>query len=502
MADTNLADRAPPFGFDNTYARLPDRFFARLPLTPLAVPRLLKLNDALARALGADPETLRSPEGVAVLAGSRVAPGSDPIALAYAGHQFGHFVPSLGDGRAVLLGEVVGRDGVRRDIHLKGSGPTPFSRAGDGRAAIGPVIREYIVSEAMAALGVPTSRTLAAVATGERVHRETVLPGAVLVRVAASHVRVGTFQYFAARGDREAVRLLADHVIARHDPAAAFTAAPYRALLDGVIGRAASLVAQWMSIGFVHGVMNTDNTAISGETIDYGPCAFLDEYDPAKVFSSIDQSGRYAFANQPRVMLWNLARFAETILPLLAPGEEAAIEAAEDALAAFGPAFDAARLRLLRGKLGLDGQSEHDAALADDLLGRMAGNDVDHTLFFRLLADASAGPSVAADDALRALFAEPASFDAWAVDWRRRLEAGGGAPEVRRDAMRRANPAVIPRNHLVEAAIEAAVSRDDLGPFDEMVDAMSRPYDDRPGLERYGLPPRPDERVLRTFCGT
>ena len=501
MADTMQVERAPLLAFENTYARLPERFFARLPLSPVAQPRLLKLNHGLARLLGADADALSSDAGVAVLSGGIAAPGSEPVALAYAGHQFGHFVPSLGDGRAVLLGEVVGTDGVRRDIHLKGSGPTPFSRAGDGRAAIGPVIREYIVSEAMAALGVPTSRTLAAIATGERVFRETVLPGAVLVRVAKSHVRVGTFEYFAARGDADAVRILADHVIGRHYPDVASGPAPYRALLDAVVGRTASLVARWMSVGFVHGVMNTDNTAISGETIDYGPCAFLDEYDPAKVFSSIDQQGRYAFANQPRVMLWNLARFAETILPLLDAREAEAVASAEDALGAFGPAFDAARLASLRGKLGLVGEDGRDASLADDLLGRMAANGVDHTLFFRMLADAvSDDPASAAG--LRALFADPAAFDGWAEGWRRRLGDDGETAAARRTSMRRANPAVIPRNHLVEAAIAAAVGQGDLGPFDAMVEACSRPYEDRPGFERFQLPPHPDERVRRTFCGT
>ncbi len=500
MSAPSLVETAPLFRFDNSYARLPGRFFARIPLAPVAAPRLLKLNTAFARSLGCDPDALSSDAGVAVLAGNRVAEGSEPIALAYAGHQFGHFVPSLGDGRAVLLGEVLDRNGARRDIQLKGSGPTPFSRHADGRAAIGPVIREYIVSEAMAALGVPTTRTLAAVATGEDVFREAVLPGAVLTRVAASHVRVGTFQYFAARGDLEAVRILVDHVIARHDPSLAEAPQPARALLDAVIARQARLVAHWMAIGFIHGVMNTDNTAISGETIDYGPCAFLDEYEPSKVFSSIDQAGRYAFANQPRVALWNLARFAETILPLLDASEEAAIAVAEEALGAFGSIFDAARLARLRAKLGLLTEREDDAALAADLLGRMAANGVDHTLFFRLLCDAAA--DAAADDALRSLFIDPAAFDTWAAGWRSRLATDGGEAEARRAAMRRANPALVPRNHLAEAAIEAAVARDDLRPFEAMVDALSAPYEDRPGLERFALPPRPDERVLRTFCGT
>src|ERR1700710_2104189 len=306
------------FPFQNTYSALPANFFARVVPTPVASPRLIKLNRPLAIHLGLDPDLLESPEGTEILAGKQIPDGADPIAMAYAGHQFGHFVPQLGDGRAILLGEVIDTDGVRRDIQLKGSGPTPFSRRGDGRAALGPVLREYIVSEAMFALGIPTTRSLAAVMTGENVMRETPLPGAVLSRVASSHIRVGTFQFFAARSDTEGVRRLADHVIARHYPQVASADRPYLALLNGVIARQAELVARWLLVGFIHGVMNTDNTSISGETIDYGPCAFLDSYEPGKVFSSIDQQGRYAYANQPRIALWNLTRLAECLLPLLA----------------------------------------------------------------------------------------------------------------------------------------------------------------------------------------
>src|SRR5690242_3790633 len=318
--------------FDNSYGRLPERFYARLPPTPVASPRLVKLNVPLARQLGLDPEALSSAEGVEILAGNRIAEGSDPIALAYAGHQFGNFVPQLGDGRAVLLGEVIDREGRRRDIQLKGSGPTPFSRRGDGRAALGPVLREYIISEAMAALGIPTTRSLAAVTTGEQIARETMLPGAVLTRVASSHVRVGTFQFFAARGDAEALRLLADHVIERHYADIAGDDR-YRQLFDRVIGRQADLVARWMLVGFIHGVMNTDNCSIAGETIDYGPCAFMDTYDPRTVFSSIDHGGRYAYANQPRIAHWNLARLGETLLPLLADDTDRALAIANEVLA-------------------------------------------------------------------------------------------------------------------------------------------------------------------------
>src|SRR5689334_4034369 len=341
------------FPFQNSYAALPANFFARVAPTPVEKPRLIKLNRPLARHLGLNPHQLDTPEGAEILAGKTLPDGADPIAMAYAGHQFGHFVPQLGDGRAILLGEVIDRDGVRRDIQLKGSGPTPFSRRGDGRAALGPVLREYIVSEAMAAMGIPTTRSLAAVITGEHVMRETALPGAVLTRVAASHIRVGTFQYFAARGDTEAVRQLADHVIARHYPQLKEDERPYHALLAAVIGRQAELVARWLLIGFIHGVMNTDNTSISGETIDYGPCAFMDQYNPATVFSSIDEYGRYAYANQPRIALWNLTRLAETLLPLFSDEQDKAVAQAQDILGGFADRFNDAYKSGLRRKLGL-----------------------------------------------------------------------------------------------------------------------------------------------------
>jgi uncharacterized protein YdiU (UPF0061 family) len=421
----------------------------------------------------------------------------------YAGHQFGYFVPQLGDGRANLLGELVSRDGKRYDVQLKGSGRTPFSRGGDGRAALGPVLREYIVSEAMAALEVPTTRTLAAVTTGELVQRDTFLPGAVLTRIAASHLRVGTFQYFAARGDVPALRMLADYAIARHYPDAAQAKEPYRALLEGVITRQAQLIAQWMLLGFIHGVMNTDNTSISGETIDYGPCAFLEEYDPAKVYSSIDHGGRYALGNQPRVALWNLARLAETLLPVLAHesgSEEAGLVAANEALSAFEPQFEEARIAGLRSKLGLALKRAGDAVLAENLLQCMAANGADFTLTFRRLCDAAAGPE--GDMRVRALFSDPAAYDGWAARWRRRLEEEPADRQARAAAMRRTNPAFIPRNHLVEAALEAASLRQNFQPFEDLLAVISRPYDDRPELERYLTPARTEERVLQTFCGT
>src|SRR6201997_333733 len=356
------------FPFQNTYAALPANFFARVAPTPVSAPRLIKLNRPLALQLGLDPDLLDTPEGAEILSGKRLPEGADPIAMAYAGHQFGHFVPQLGDGRAILLGEVVDRDGIRRDIQLKGSGPTPFSRRGDGRAALGPVLRKYIVSEAMFALGIPTTRSLAAVITGESVMRETVLPGAVLTRVATSHIRVGTFQYFAARGDTEGGNRLDDPPVARHYPQAAEAERPYHALLEGVIARQAELVARWLLVGFIHGVMNTDNTSISGETIDYGPCAFMDDYDPATVFSSIDELGRYAYGNQPRIALWNLTRLAECLLPLFSEDKEKAIAEAQDILGAFPEQFSAAYQAGLRRKIGLFTVRDGDEALVQDLL--------------------------------------------------------------------------------------------------------------------------------------
>jgi uncharacterized protein YdiU (UPF0061 family) len=478
--------------FDNSYARLPDHFYARLDPTPVAAPKLVRVNTALAEQLGIDPDELTSPDGVAVLAGNRVPPGAEPMALAYAGHQFGHFVPRLGDGRAVLLGEVVGRDGIRRDIQLKGSGPTPFSRRGDGRAALGPVLREYLVSEAMAALGIPTTRTLAAVTTGQTVWRETMLPGAVLTRVAASHIRVGTFQYFAARDDADGVRQLADYAIARHYPNAAAAEQPYRAFLDAVIARQADLIARWLLIGFIHGVMNTDNCSVSGETIDYGPCAFMDAYDPTTVFSSIDHQGRYAYGNQPRVALWNLARLAECLLPLLEDNEKAV----QDALGAFAPRFQAEYFGGLRRKIGLLTDREGDDNLTQDLLKLMAEDGADFTLTFRRLCDAAEAP--VGNAAVRTLFKDTAAFDAWTGRWYARLTLEV-APAA---AMRAVNPAFIPRNHLVEAALAAAVERADFQPFEDLLGVLSRPYHENTALERYTMPPRDEERVLHTFCGT
>ncbi len=488
------------FPFDNTYARLPEHFYARLAPTRVAEPNLIRLNGPLVDSLGLDAAALSSPDGVAVLAGNQVPDGAASIALAYAGHQFGNFVPQLGDGRALLLGEVVGRDGLRRDIQLKGSGPTPFSRNGDGRAALGPVLREYLVSEAMAALGVPTTRALAAVMTGQPVYREQALPGAVLTRVAASHLRVGTFQYFAARGDTDAVRQLADYAIARHYPDAAAAANPYAGLLAGVVERQADLVARWLLIGFIHGVMNTDNTSISGETIDFGPCAFMDAYNPGIVFSSIDHAGRYAYGNQPRIAHWNLARLAETLLPLLSDDEDAAMTTAKAVIGGFAPRFEATYLGGLNRKIGLSQGREGDPALVQGLLKAMAENEADFTLTFRRLADAAVSPE--GDSAVRALFTSPGAYDDWSLQWHERLRDDPMTPEDRRSAMQAVNPAYIPRNHLVEEALTAAVERNDFTPFEWLLEVLSQPFEERAGFERYTLPPQADQRVYQTFCGT
>jgi uncharacterized protein YdiU (UPF0061 family) len=488
------------FAFDNTYVRLPGRFYARVAPTHVASPRIIKVNQAVAALLGADADELASARGAAVLAGNAIPAGAEPIALAYAGHQFGSFVPQLGDGRAILLGEVVGRDGQRRDVQLKGAGRTPFSRRGDGRAALGPVLREYIVSEAMAALGVPTTRSLAAVATGEPVFRETALPGAVLTRVAASHIRVGTFEYFAARGDHAALSALTSYALSRHYADAAGTGNDALALLERVIAAQAALVARWLAVGFVHGVMNTDNTTISGETIDYGPCAFVDEYDPRKKFSSIDVGGRYAFAEQPRIAQWNLARLAEALLPLLHPDQDTAVQVATEHLHGYLTRFAAAYQRELRAKLGLFREREDDQVLARDLLTRLAEQGVDYTVFFRRLCAAAADP--AADAEVAALFDEPAVYRSWAEAWRRRLADEPVAPADRAAAMRKANPAFIPRNHRVEEALAAAADHGDLAPFETLVRVLAAPFEDQPAFAHLAEPPRPEERVRETFCGT
>ena len=453
-------------------------------------PRLLVLNEPLAAELGLDPAALRSPEGLHLLTGNRLPEGATPVAQAYAGHQFGWFTPRLGDGRAVLLGEVVGADGRLRDIHLKGSGRTPFARGGDGLAAVGPMLREYVVSEAMHALGIPTTRSLAVVATGQPVYRETELPGAVLTRVASSHLRVGSFQYARATGDVELLRRLADHAISRHYPAAADADNPYLALFESVIASQASLVAEWMLVGFIHGVMNTDNMTISGETIDYGPCAFMEAFDPATVYSSIDEGGRYAYANQPVVAEWNLARLAEVLLPLIHEDQEKAVPLAVESLEAFRPQYSAAWSAGMVAKLGLQAHDDDvTSPVVDGVVAVLQEGRVDYTTFFRRLGAAARGNA----EPVRSLFANPAAFGVWAEGW---LALGPDAA-----AMDRINPLYIPRNHLVEEALSSAAGGDP-GPLERLLEAVTAPYDERPGLERYAAGAPESFGPYRTFCGT
>jgi uncharacterized protein YdiU (UPF0061 family) len=483
----------------SSYAALPEPFFARVAPTPVAAPRLLRFNERLASELGLS--MLMGPDGVELLGGNRVSDGLDPIAMAYAGHQFGHWVPSLGDGRAVLLGEVVDRDGVRRDVQLKGAGPTPFSRRGDGRSALGPVVREYVISEAMFALGIPTTRALAMLTTGEFVQRERPLPGGIFTRVAAAHVRVGSFEYFHARGQRAAVQALAYYMIERHFPDCASAPHPYRAFLEEVIARQARLIAQWLLVGFIHGVMNTDNMSIAGETIDYGPCAFMDAYDAAKVYSSIDHGGRYAYDQQPGIGLWNLTRFAETLLPLLADETQAAVEIANQALGGYGPTFERHYEGGLARKLGFPDVADKTRALAGSLLATMAAERADFTLTFRGLSELPTGSS-SEDAAVRTLFAEPAAFDAWVRIWRALQAEQGVEDAARRQGMRAVNPAFIPRNHRVQQAIDALIEAQDEGPLDALLAATARPFDDQLERAEYARPPAPHEAVHRTFCGT
>ena len=471
---------ASPFPFDNTYARLGLPFAVATLPTSVAAPQLIAVNEALAAQLGIDLTLVDS----GWWAGNGVPPGAQPVALAYAGHQFGHFVPQLGDGRAILLGEVVDENGQRWDIQLKGAGLTPFSRRGDGRAALGPVLREYVVSEAMFALGIPATRALAASTTGEKVARERALPGAVFTRVAASHLRIGSFEYFAARGQAAELRQLADYAIDRYYPECRGQDNPYAAFLAAVIGRQAQLVAHWLAVGFIHGVMNTDNMSIAGETIDFGPCAFLDVYDPHKVFSSIDRQGRYAFDQQAAIGLWNLTRLSETLLPLLGEDEQTALATAQQELERFAPSFQAAYLGQMRRKLGLFTSSPEDADLIADLLAVMAAERADYTLTFRNLG-----------------WDLPDSFAPWQGRWEQRLAQEQSSPLQRRAALAAVNPAIIPRNHRIEQAIQAA-EEGDFQPFHRLHQALQNPFDVPKAFNDFTLPPRPGEEVLATFCGT
>ena len=454
-------------------------------------PTLLAFNEPLAVDLGVDPAWLRSPAGLGLLVGTTIPGDATPAAQAYAGHQFGGFVPRLGDGRALLLGEIVDASGRVRDLHLKGSGRTPFARGGDGLAAVGPMLREYVISEAMHALHIPTTRALAVVATGSPVYRDAVLPGAVLARVAASHLRVGSFQYAASTGNGDLLRRLADHAIARHHPGAAGAENPYLALLEAVRDVQAELIARWMLVGFIHGVMNTDNMTISGETIDYGPCAFMEGFDPATVFSSIDSFGRYAYGNQPSIALWNLARFAETLLSLIDADAEKAIALAEESLAAFPGRYDERWSAGMRAKLGVpDAPAEVVAPLVEELLTQMQQSQVDHTSCYRLLSRAARGDA----EPVRGEFIDLAAFDDWAVRWR------ALGPDA--DAMDRVNPVYIPRNHLVEEALTAGTAGD-LVPLERLLDAVRSPFDERAGLQRYAEPGQKEfSSSFRTFCGT
>ncbi len=487
-------------GFDNSYARLPAQFFSRQLPTPVAAPAFIRVNSALAQRLRIDVDWLASADALQVFAGNRIPVGAEPIATVYAGHQFGGWNPQLGDGRAILLGEVIGSDGQRYDMQLKGSGQTPYSRMGDGRSPLGPVLREYIVSEAMAAFGVPTTRSLAAVSSGENVVRDELLPGAVLTRVASSHIRIGTFQYFSARNDIDAVRLLADHVIARHYPELAHMENRYLALLHAVIARQAQLIAQWQQLGFIHGVMNTDNMLVCGETIDYGPCAFMDAFNPNQVYSSIDQRGRYAFRNQPPIAHWNLSWLAQSLLPLLAEDEQKAVPIAQAALDTFASEFHAAYTDVMLKKIGFSESSDEAIALLEDLLRRMTEANADYTLTLRRLAEL-VDPNAEIADSIAALVELPPSFADWIERWQQQLSLEAGDLAERQQMMLALNPVFIPRNHLIEEAIAAAMAND-YAPFHQLVDVLAAPYRYAAKFSRYALPPTPGQIVTKTFCGT
>jgi uncharacterized protein YdiU (UPF0061 family) len=480
-------------GLEHSYGALPAPFYIRLAPTPVAGPELVVFNRPLAAELGLDAASVE-PRAAELFSGNTLPDDASPLAMAYAGHQFGHFAPQLGDGRAILLGELRDVHGQLRDVQLKGSGLTPFSRTADGRAALGPMLREYLISEAMHAFGIPTTRSLAVVATGERVRREGPLPGAVLTRIAASHVRVGTFEYFSSRGDQAAVRHLLDYVIDRHYRQARAAECPALAVLEAVVARQEQLIAQWMAVGFIHGVMNTDNMAISGETIDYGPCAFMDEYDPATVFSSIDHDGRYAYGNQPVVARWNLARFAEALVPQIHADVDEAVRRATAVIEPVIARIDLLYLDALRRKVGLDTALDGDVELLQRFLRSLREGKVDFTLAFRRLAGEP--------EAFRALFPPESNIDAWLGDWRARLAKEGATPEARAAAMRRVNPLYIPRNHRVEAALNAASGHGDFAPFHHLLAIVQRPFDEQPGAAGFEQPPAAGERVLQTFCGT
>lgn len=489
---TNKKELVIGWNFDNSYARLPKTFFTSLKPTPVKSPKLIILNEPLAVSLGLNAEALQNEEGLAMFAGNAVPEGAHPLAQAYAGHQFGHFT-MLGDGRAILLGEQITPKGERFDIQLKGSGRTPYSRGGDGRAALGPMLREYMISEAMHALGIPSTRSLAVVTTGEKVYRETDFEGAILTRIADSHLRVGTFQFVANWGSDEALRVLADYTIKRHYPYIESNDGQYLTLLKEVIKRQAALIAKWQLVGFIHGVMNTDNMTISGETIDYGPCAFMNEYDPETVFSSIDRHGRYAYGNQPIIGGWNLARFAEALLPLLHEKEEEAIKMAQDEISRFSELYESYWLEGMRRKLGILNEEAEDRNLIEELLYMMQKHRADYTNTFRALTFDKLEDSE--------LFRSP-KFVQWHESWKARLDRQQESKKAAHQLMRNNNPAVIPRNHRVEEAIEAAVSKGDYSVMERLLAVLSSPYDHLPEQEDYCTLPPPTDQPYRTFCGT
>ncbi len=503
-------DTETPILFDNTYVGLPPQFYTHQQPIPVSSPASIRVNSSLAEDLGISAAWLSSKAGIEMVAGNQMPTGAQPIATVYAGHQFGNWNPQLGDGRAVLLGEVIGKDGLRYDLQLKGSGPTPYSRGGDGRAPLGPVLREYIVSEAMAALGIPTTRSLAAVTTGDPVLRDEALPGAVLLRLAQSHIRIGTFQFFASRADHDAIRLLADHVIARHYPDALTADNPYLALLDTVIRQQARLIAGWQLVGFVHGVMNTDNMLLSGETIDYGPCSFMDGFDQDMVLSSIDHAGRYAYSNQPGIAHWNLMNLAQSLVPAIDTNEAAAVSLAQESVNAFPELFREAYRQGINRKLGFDLPDAEDPSLTEDLFALMANRKIDFTLTFRRLAEMvnpNTGPDrnenkTNADVTIESGFELPEEFDPWLNRWHSRLAREARNPGDLQTTMNLANPLYIPRNHLIEEVIEAAVRQSDFQPFHQLVDVLAKPCEYQPGMSTYALPPRPEQVVRQTFCGT
>ncbi len=488
------------FNFDNSFVLLPQQFYAKVSPTPVTNPSIIAINDRVASELQLDSSMLKTAVGAGIFAGNVIPSGAAPIAMKYAGHQFGGFVPQLGDGRAVLLGEIVGTSGQRFDIQLKGSGITPFSRQGDGRSSLGPVIREYIISEAMNSLGIRTTRALAAVTTGETVVRTKKLPGAILTRVACSHIRVGSFECFANKGDKQTVKILADYTINRLYPECSSSSNKYIQLLNKVIDAQAQLIASWMHIGFIHGVMNTDNMAISGETIDYGPCAFLDEYDLAKVFSSIDYKGRYAFGNQGRIAQWNLARFAETLLFLLDADQNEAIKLAENSIAHFTELFENYWIAGMLKKIGLASQQENDLQLIEQLLHLMQKHKTDYTVTFRYLSLSLENEFYRI--AIKDMFGSSQEFEAWYMGWQERLNVEDNSISEIAQNMCLVNPNYIPRNHRVEQVIDAAVENNDFSLMHELISVLNNPYSEQKDMLHYAEPPKTHELVYQTFCGT